>query len=294
MIFENHKAQRWTLWIIIAMLIGAKFAFNYHVRIKYDYYTPGIALLLVLWIVISILFRLSVDKFFNESIEDDNEDKFLVRKVVFRNSVEQGILYSKLFNLAIIVFLAAHSYAIFGRAGIIFSLSLIILTCIFSIFSLYFYRDKKNNRSGEFGQLILYGIVLLAFLWSGKKVYCSEFGVETIGHYFEKDTYESQYYVVIREEESDNEYKLPADIIVSRDFSEFESYETETGIGVTSHETTEIDETRRIKLLKVYFSNGGSLYFTDCLVPLDNSYDCTCSDQDDEDWRIEMTEEKVK
>lgn len=141
---------------------------------------------------------------------------------------------------------------------------------------------------------IIAGIVGYIYFIPWKNAYCFEFGVEEIGKYFEKDTYEARYIVEISKVDGGNTYKLPADLLISGDFSEYESYDTETGVGAYSYETTETSETRFVKVKRVYFNNGGSLFFKDCLVSIDGSYENTCYDQDGEEWTIEITKQKIK
>lgn len=141
---------------------------------------------------------------------------------------------------------------------------------------------------------ITVGIIGYVYFIPWKSSYCYEFGVNEIGNYFEKDTYEAKYIIEIGKVDSNKTYKLPADILVSDDFSELASYDTETGVGPFSYETTGTSEIRYAKIKKVYFNNKNSINFKNCLVSIDNSNNCTCYDQKNQEWHIKMTKEKVK
>jgi hypothetical protein len=159
------------------------------------------------------------------------------------------------------------------------------------------WKEKSTHKDfietlGQFA--IIAGIVGYIYFIPWKGAYCYEFGIREIGSYFEKDTYEAKYLVKLGRVDGGETYKLPADLLISNDFSEYEDYETETGGGAYSYETMRTSEIKYAKINKVYFKNGGSLFFKDCLVSIDNSNDCTCLDQNGEEWRIEITKEKTK
>lgn len=53
------------------------------------------------------------------------------------------------------------------------------------------------------------------------------------------------------------------------------------------------EENRYVKIFKVYFPNGGYLYFKNCYIPIEGDY-CECNDQNEKVWSIQLKEKKIK
>lgn len=286
-LIEKSSVQTYTITIVLALTIASRYFIDQQIRKTQDFYSPIIYSLVILWVYYSLFFRVILD-------EDVNE-----RIILRRRFDEPKELFGKFIKLSVLIFFGYGTYFILGRLGVLISLSIITITGLFCIFMIAknTWKEKSSHKDfmetlGQFA--IMAGIVGYIYFIPWKSSYSYEFGVKEIGNYFEKDTYETKYIVEVSRVDGGNTYKLPADILVSDDFSEYESYDTETGVGAYSYETTETSEIRYAKIKKVYFNNRETLFFKDCLVSIDNSYDCTCYDQDGEEWQIEMTNEKVK
>lgn len=286
-LIEKSNFQTYTIIIVLALTITSRYFIDHQIRKTQDFYSSIIYSILILWVYYSLFFRVILDEDVNEKI------------ILRRRFDEPKDLLGKFMKLSVLIFFGYRAFFIFGRLGVLISLSIITITGLFCIFMIAknTWKEKSSHKDfmetlGQFA--IMAGIVGYIYFIPWKSSYCYEFGVKEIGNYFEKDTYEAKYIIEISRVDGGNTYKLPADILISDDFSEYESYDTETGVGAYSYETSETSEIRYAKIRKVYFNNGGTLFFKDCLVSIDNSYDCTCYDQDGEEWRIEITKEKVK
>jgi len=200
-------------------------------------------------------------------------------------------------KLGILIFVGYHTFFIFGEVGVVISLVIISFTGLFSLVMIA--KNTWMTKSRDFMEnleqfAIISGIVGYIFFIPWKSTYCYEFGVKEIGSYFEKDTYEAKYIVEISRTTGSAEYKLPAEILVSDDFSQFEYYASETGTGAYSDETMESSEIRFAKINRVFFANGGFLVFENCFAPINEWKDCSCYDQSGTEWSIVVTTEKAK
>lgn len=286
-LIEKSKVQTYTIIIVLGLTITTNYFIDYQIRKTQDFYSPIIYALLILWVYCSLFIRVNFNKDVNE-------------KIIFKRIFHQPKDHlGKFMKLSLLIFFGYRTFFIFGRLGVLISLSIITITGLLCIFMIAKNSWKESSRHDDFietlGQFaIKAGLVGYLYFSPWKSSYCYEFGVKEIGNYFEKDTYEAKYIVEIGRVEDSNKYKLSADILISDDFSQFESYDTETGVGQYSYETTETYEIRYAKIKKVYFNNGGTLFFENCLVSINKSYDCNCYDQYGEEWRVEITKEKVK
>lgn len=286
-LIKNSIVQTYTVLLVCVLTFLRNYFIDKHIRQSEDIYTPIVYSILILWVYYSIFFRVRENETFDE-------------KVIFQSKFDEPNDYLlKFINLSLLLFMGSNSFFIFGRLGVIASLCLITISGMLCIFMIG--KNSWKNRGSHKVQtpsisnfLIFSGIVGYFYFISWKSSYCHEFGVNEIGNFFEKDTYQAKYMVEISRANGGNTYKLPANILISRDFSDYESYDIETGIGPYINETTETSEIRYAKVNTVLFNNGGFLYFKDCLVSIDEAEECTCLDQDGEEWSIEMTLEKAK
>lgn len=285
-LIEKSKVQTWAIITVVILTIASRYVINQHIRKTQDYYTPIIYSLLILWVYYSLLFRVILD-------DDVNEKVILKRR--FNDPKD---LLGKMIKLSVLIFFSCRTFFIFGRVGVLISLTIITITGLLCIYLIarntWKVRANHEDFTETLGQFaIIAGIVGCIYFIPWKSSYCREFGVKEIGNYFEKDTYEAQYTVAISRADGSNAYKLPADLLISTDFSEYETYDTETGLGPFSSETIATSEIRYAKIKKVYFNNGRTLFFKDCLISIDGSEN-TCYDQAGKEWRIEITKQKVK
>lgn len=140
---------------------------------------------------------------------------------------------------------------------------------------LYDFKKTKTWTTSILGHLILVGCLLI---WS-KNTYTRINGDEVIGSFFEKSEYRTQYYAILTPEtNSSKNYKLKADIWVFNETSQ--DYE---GRSYTY---------KVIMVEKVYFKNGGYVYFDDCQVDLNKKE--YCIDQNSRGWYIQLTNTKVE
>lgn len=320
----KSDVQTYTIIIVLFLTLVSRYFIDYQIRKTQDYYSPIIFLLLTFWVYYSIFFRVILNNSVSEII-------------ILRNPFDEPKdLSGKFTKLSLLIFFGYQTYYVFGRLGVLISLSIITITGLFCILMIaknfWQERSRHNNIMEAFGMFIITaGIVGYIYFIPWKISFCYEFGVKEIGNYFEKHTYSAKYLVNIcrtnlyndsaafdklddeykeNDQEALNEivdnvvaeieyqkkhtYKLPADIIVSNDFSEYEDYDTESGVGGFSYGITATSETRKVKILKVYFKNGGFLYFSDCFLAVNNSDDCVCVDQNGKEWKVELTKVKVK
>ncbi|WP_152266387.1 hypothetical protein [Agriterribacter humi] len=286
-LIEKSRTQTYVIVTVIVLTIACNYLINRHIRRTQDFYTPFIYFILILWVYYSLFYTVKVGGDINE-------------KIILKRQFDQPqALLGKFLKLSILIFFGYRTFFIFGRTGVLISLSLITVTGLFCIYVIARNAWKEKSTHKGFTETferfaIIAGIVGYIYFILWKNSFCHEFGIKEIGNYFEKDTYEAKYIIEISRIGGDKTYKLPADLLISNDFSTYEDYDTETGIGAYSYGSTQTSETRFAKIKKVYFKNGGSLYFNECLVSIDNSYDDTCVDQNGEEWQIEITKEKAK
>lgn len=287
-----------TLFYAIAVLLAwtavRRFFLTASFRSDSDYFTSIFYFLTIAWVYYTVCYRLILD-------EDTNE------KIILKRRLDDIAAYKiALIQLSILFIFGTRSFLIYRRTGIIVILSIITVTTLLAILYLFYDSRKqfgeiiKNKFKGNFiepiinafAPIVIYGaIIVYVLLWPWKIAFNHQYGVKEIGHYFEKDSYEAKYLVKISRVDGGNTYTLPSDIFVSKDFSEYDSYETTRGVGAYSTDEEESVEIRYVKIKKVFFKNGGFLYF-DCLVPVENSQ--VCEDQDGEEWEIELTTTKIE
>lgn len=223
--------------------------------------------------------------------------KIVNNKISFRKIDGNQNYKGSFFNLGIILLLGYQSFCIYGKVGVIIILSIITLTATINIIVLY--KEifiSKNNQFNDKNELssqlfVSAGFVLFFyFFFIGKPAFCYEFGVEEIGSFFEKRTYEAQYLIKIKKLNDTAIFELPANFIISRDFSEYVSYEVDKDMFGPYSIT---DEIRYVKLKKVYFPNN-ILKFNNCIIPVESHSVDNCSDENGIEWFIHFTNKKVK
>ena len=270
-LLENPKILSYTINIILILILARIVFIDSEYRKAKDFYSPIIYILLIIWIYYSI---------FCSVIKDD---RLKAKIVLNRRFYDTSGLVNKMIKLTFLILLGHRTLLIFGKTGVLISLFITTITGFLSVFMIVMnsWEEIPTAKSfkGKFIYIILsVGIVGYIYLQPWRNAICSEYGVEEIGNYFEKDTYEAKYYVNIRR--VSKEYKIPADIVVSNGFSTFKTNDRNSDIGLPSFEIT---ETRYAKINKVYFENGGYLFFKNCLVDIEDSYGCECVDQQGED-----------
>jgi hypothetical protein len=171
--------------------------------------------------------------------------------------------YTKLFFL---FFVGQYSFDLFRFPGVVMYLSLAIFLSVRSFIVLY--RDYERTHAWTRTKIVNLFLAICLLVWS-KNTYSRISGAESIGSFFEKTDYRTKYYVNMFPEASKSEsYRLPAMIHV---------YDGSDKV---------------ISIERVYFDNGGFLYFEDCQVEIGEKTYCT--DQRGRRWYIELTDLKVE
>jgi len=281
-LIEKNNIQNLLVLIVIMGAIISRFIIDKHTIHTYDFYTPILFLLLIIWVYFST--------FFVVSLNNNTNEKTISR----RKSFKQEELYGKFLKVTALILVGSSTFNIFGKNGVLVSLILTSLTALLSLFISI--KEVWTVRQNEKFVPVTVLIIIIGYIYfiPWKNAYCHQFGVEEIGHYFEKDTYNAKYLIEATESESDKTYTLPADIIISKEYSDYVYEDTESGIGPYSYESSESTEIRFAKINRVYIPDSGFLFFKNCLVTIDNSMDCPCYDQNDKEWKIEFTKSRAK
>lgn len=271
-LLEKSKIQTNTIVIVLLLSIASRYFIDEKIISTKDFFSPVVYLLLILWVYYSLFFCVV----FNEDVKEKIINK--------RNLNDPKDFFGKLIKLTLLIFFSYRTFFIYGRLGVVFSLLIITITCILCIYI----QAKADWSNYDFLTKFVFLAALVGYIYfkPWKAAYCYEFGVKEIGNFFEKHTYEAKYFIKITSLDRDSSYTLPADIIVSEEFSDYDSYDTETDV-ITY-------EIRKVKIKNVYLNNGEKLFFEKCLVPIDNSDDYTCTDQNGVEWRMELTKKKVQ
>ena len=288
-LIEKQVAQFWVIIVVLALTIVSYFNIDYSIRKIHDYYTPIIYTILILWIYYSI---------FHIVVLDETTDAKVIRKRIFDNPND---IYLNLILLSLLLIVGHRTFFIFGKIGVLISLTLVSFSGLFCILMIakntWIQTSRPNYIVDSIIQFIFRaGIIGYIYFIPWKNIYCHQFGVEEIGNYFEKDKYQAKYIVELYSN-YDSTYdsmlfKLPANILISDDYSEYNVHEPTRWVDY-SDESIETSETRYVMVNEVNLNNGSSLIFEKCLVPLNYSNNCTCYDQDGREWGIKMTDVKV-
>lgn len=198
-------------------------------------------------------------------------------------SIDNSINY---FIIFVILLIGQHSFDYLNPLGpliILGLLSVIILFCVY-ILIMEFLKFKGIVLNIILGHIFL----IYAFFSWGKNSYIRNFGDEIIGSYFEKSEYTTKYYVnVFENEDRAKNYRLPAEIHI---YIETDSEDVEDDrFGYSSSRSY---SEKHIVLKKIFWPNGGFSYFDDCDLELEHKILCT--DQNDNELYIELTNQKVK
>lgn len=265
--------------IIIVLTIARMFFISSETVRTEDYYSSIVYLTFIVWIYFTMFFEVELS------------DRLVFKKILIKDKDFIG----KALKLTILIYVANRSFFIFGKAGVFFSLFLITITFFIIIYHLFVKHVLQEliERRFEYQSLIylfpIIGFLGLVYFAPWRIAFCNHFGVEEIGHIFEKEYYESKYYIEISTD-IDNSYKLPADIVV---LDKMAKYEIEDDLfGYSGLFILRNYNSRYAKIKKVYFNNGGYLLFDDCLAPIDRSFDCDCRDQNGRTWWITTTRMK--
>lgn len=198
--------------------------------------------------------------------------------------------YLKVFFIMFIIHLKyLHPIVTWIKIGLYGICLLLILVVLIKILVVLIkeWSTKKEILSGVIvGHLILGYII---FNWS-KNTYVGHYGNEIIGSYWAKPSFTTKYIVKLsKARDSNKEYALPGIVTVFSEWIESD-YPQENEWGQEYYES--YIEEEYILLEKVFFNNGGYLTFEEC--DLEMGVKIYCTDQNDEDWYIELTKEKVK
>lgn len=179
------------------------------------------------------------------------------------------------FKLFLLLSIGQHRFDFFKTPGLILYLTFTFFLITISLFVLY--RDYQRNRTWTttiIGNLFL----VTCLLFFSKHTYSRINGDQAFNSFFEKPEYHTKYYVNLFPETSKSKnYRLVADIHV---YEEEEEYDDKSYLY------------KVISIEKVYFNNGGYLYFDDCRLEVgEKTY---CIDQKGRGWYIELTNIKVK
>lgn len=96
------------------------------------------------------------------------------------------------------------------------------------------------------------------------------------------------YYVIV-ENINDNEYTLPAEVIIS-----YEERESTSRNTITGEETIKTNHYNKFIVYKAYFSNGGYLYLEDPATFSKPNDICRVTDQSGKQWNITLTNKYVE
>ncbi len=143
----------------------------------------------------------------------------------------------------------------------------------------------------ELISLVIVGHLFLGYILyiEIEKTYIRHYGNEIIGSYWAKPNFKAKYIVnLAKSSDLQKAHSLPAIIHVFKESHESD-YPREDNWGQEYYESYTKEY---IFLEKVFFNNGKYLTFDDCNLKMRNkSY---CRDQDENEWLIELTEEKVE
>lgn len=168
--------------------------------------------------------------------------------------------------------------------------SITLLVVIFLTLGAASFNFQSLNQLGVFERLLQprkLGIVLavlaaLVVSWFVTRHY---FGVETIGHFFEKGTdYSARYYInLFPPGHASRNYRTEAEVFRTS---------FDASCADTSGEFTYSCGGRVTYLSRAYFPNGGSTIFSGCELRMNEKTDCT--DENDREWTVELTDKKVE
>jgi len=177
----------------------------------------------------------------------------------------------------IYIFLSLYIGGFFG--GYTY-LALILFAILITIFVIY----KKWKLSNEFysSNNILNWILLIILIFLMKDFLIEHFGNEKIGSYFSKPDFEAKYLIRLSKTE-DFKNAIDAHGIIQVTKENYPA-ETEDGVGVVETEIV-------IKLKEALLINGQTLEFDECIVDFGSRN--RCSDQNESEWYIELTDLKL-
>ncbi len=212
--------------------------------------------------------------------------RLFIYSIKTKNEFIETSYFENYIPIIFILSILKNSLDFFKPYGPIIFLSTVIISILFCISVIKWEKQNKvNEKSSSIVMLII--TIILCFLW-GKNSYIRNYGNEELGSFFEKNEYYSKYFVVLEETDNDFEsYNLPADIHVSTKTEDSDSYYDYYGL-----EQTQTQDTKYIKILKVYFPNGDTLIFSKCEFEFGD--EVTCIDQKGKEWNVKITREKVK
>ena len=183
----------------------------------------------------------------------------------------------------LILIVGQYSFDFLKPVGPIIFIS-IIICCFLYCLKIILWDKKKNSISA----VAISHIVLIYVLYGiGKNTYIRSYGNQIIGSYFEKPEYRTKYYIKVSKDDAFNKFHLlPAEIHVFSSTEEGETTEDRYGL-----EHIELFSKKRIVIEKAYWPKGGYLKLSDCEIEVGDI--SNCYDQDENEWYIELTNQKI-
>jgi hypothetical protein len=229
--------------------------------------------------------QIVLNNFYKLYEELNDENVFIHRRKSRIELTDNFNIYNYLRSL-FVLYLGYAFGEISGPIGLSTFLFLVFACLIYCLWILIWEQKRGKNRLSPI-VLSHFFVIFILISW-GKNSYIRIYGNEIIGSYLEKSNYRTQYYInLFPNDENSKNYRLPADIHVFTELEEGETTEDRFG-----QESTSFSKVKYITVEKIYWPNGGYLYFEDCF--LDIGEKNLCYDQNNEGWYIELTEEKVK
>jgi len=145
-------------------------------------------------------------------------------------------------------------------------------------------------RKRELTPLVLGCAVFLylLFVWE-KKSYVEHYGVHIIGHYLEKTSYKTRYYVQIERDGSDCEMKAIAHISVGGTSDEY--YDGEDYYG---NDVWRSYERREVWISRIQLPDGRSISVAEQSEPLEVRGTTFVTDDRGNEWHVELLDEPVQ
>ena len=260
----NTKAHGWIIGIVIVFDLFISDFLPKELKSGFEVIQLIAYIALIIWSIINLIVVNDARRIIGGTLH------YLPRTTTIDELIERPN-FNEYFKLFILLCIGQYSFDSFKIIGLLLYLAFAFFLIVISL--LVIYRDYKKKRTYTttiLGNLFLVVCLLLC----SKSTYSRIEGDEIIDSFFEKPEYRAKYYVNLFSETSKSKnYRLVADVHVYQ--------ETEEGYDDKSH-TYKV-----ISIERVYFNNGGYLYFDDCLAKIGEKTYCT--DQNGKDWYIELT-----
>ena len=261
----NVKVLSWAIGLYVVFdIFGSSLVKNLNepARLLYEWFP---SLLLILTLAIGVIRIVSSGQSLEPFYHRLNEGDYL--RLFF-------VLWSGYIPLAYDSLVGLYSFL---------AIAVLLFVFLLTVSCLEFYRKRELT-------LRLLGYML--FLWClfawGKNSYVVHYGVHVIGHYLEKPSYTTKYYVEIQNDDTNRIIKAIADISVGSRFEEHM-----TGEDYYGNETWVTEEYREIWISKIHFPTGSSILIRDQIEPLELGQSTFISDTRGKRWYIRILDEPV-